>query len=151
MSPATADPARVAEAAKLYPHTRIVPTPEALFALAADLDLVVLGTPPVTHFDLAATAIAHGLHVVVDKPFVTSAAHGAELIALAADAGVQLTVQVVEPTGSETQVHGRVGDVAVLGAFRERVAAQPGEPLTVTADPALVHLFDRDTGQRLVA
>ena len=65
--------------------------------------------------------------------------------------GVQLTVQVVEPTGSETQVHGRVGDVAVLGAFRERVAAQPGEPLTVTADPALVHLFDRDTGQRLVA
>ena len=66
-------------------------------------------------------------------------------------AGVQLTVQVVEPTGSETQVHGRVGDVAVLGAFRERVAAQPGEPLTVTADPALVHLFDRDTGQRLVA
>jgi predicted dehydrogenase len=88
----TADPERAAEAARLYPHARIVPTPEALFALAADLDLVILGTPPLTHYDLAATAIAHNLHVVVDKPFVTTAAHGEELITRASDAGVQLTV-----------------------------------------------------------
>lgn len=88
----TADPERAADAARLYPDARIVPTPEALFALSGDLDVVVLGTPPVTHFDLAATAIAHGLHVVVDKPFVTSSAHGAELMERAADAGVQLTV-----------------------------------------------------------
>ncbi|MBT2548219.1 Gfo/Idh/MocA family oxidoreductase [Arthrobacter sp. ISL-65] len=88
----TADPARAAEAARLYPQARIVPTPEAMFAQAGDLDLVVLGTPPHTHFDLAATAIAHGLHVVVDKPFVPTSAQGAELIALASDGGVQLTV-----------------------------------------------------------
>ena len=88
----TADPERAAEAARLYPKARIVPTPEALFALAGDLDLVILGTPPLTHFDLAATAIAHGLHVVVDKPFVTTSAHGEELISRASDAGVQLTV-----------------------------------------------------------
>ena len=65
--------------------------------------------------------------------------------------GVPLKVQVVEPTGSETQVHGRLGDLSVMGAFRERVAARPGEPINVTADPALVHLFDRETGARLVA
>jgi predicted dehydrogenase len=88
----TADPVRAAEAARLYPQARIVPTPEALFALAPDLDLVILGTPPLTHFDLAATAIAHGLHLVVDKPFVSTAAQGEELIAKAADAGVRLTV-----------------------------------------------------------
>jgi len=88
----TADPQRAAEAARLYPGTRIVPTPEALFALAPELDLVVLGTPPLTHFDLAATAIAHGLHIVVDKPFATTAAHGQELIARASDGGVRLTV-----------------------------------------------------------
>ena len=88
----TSDPERAAEAARLYPGTRIVPTAEALFALAADLDLVILGTPPLTHFDLAARAMAHGLHVVVDKPFVTTSAHGEELIARAADGGVQLTV-----------------------------------------------------------
>lgn len=67
------------------------------------------------------------------------------------DDGVPLTVQVVEPTGSETQVYGKLGGLAVLGAFRERVAALPGEPIRVTADPALVHLFDRGTGARLVA
>lgn len=88
----TADPARAAEAARLYPQARIVPTPEAMFAQAADLDLVVLGTPPHTHFNLAAASIAHGLHVVVDKPFVPTSAQGAELIARASDAGVQLTV-----------------------------------------------------------
>ncbi|MGO4858699.1 Gfo/Idh/MocA family protein [Arthrobacter sp. 2MCAF14] len=88
----TADPQRAAEAARLYPGVRIVPTPEALFALAPDLDLVVLGTPPLTHFDLAATAIAHGLDVVVDKPYATTSAHGEELIARASDAGVRLTV-----------------------------------------------------------
>jgi scyllo-inositol 2-dehydrogenase (NADP+) len=88
----TADPERAAEATRRYPEARIVPTPQALFGMAADLDLVVLGTPPLTHFDLAATAMAHGLHVVVDKPFVTTSAHGEELISRAADAGVQLTV-----------------------------------------------------------
>ena len=68
-----------------------------------------------------------------------------------AGAGVPLLVQVVEPTGSETQVHGKLGALPVMGAFRERVAAQPGEPIHVTADPALVHLFDQQTGARLVA
>lgn len=68
-----------------------------------------------------------------------------------AEHGVPLMVQVVEPTGSETQVYGKLGGLAVLGAFRERVSAGPGEPISVTADPALVHLFDHGTGARLVA
>jgi multiple sugar transport system ATP-binding protein len=75
-----------------------------------------------------------------------------EHLQLAPD-GVPLLVQVVEPTGSETQVHGHLGaqpgGLPVMGAFRERVAARPGEALPVTADPALVHLFDRDSGARL--
>lgn len=88
----TADPTRAAEAARLYPTARIVPTPEALFSLSDSLDLVILGTPPITHFDLASEAIARGLHVVVDKPFVTTSIQGEALIALAGEAGVQLTV-----------------------------------------------------------
>jgi predicted dehydrogenase len=88
----TAQPARAAEASRLYPRARIVATAEELFANAADLDLVILGTPPHTHFGLAATAIAHGLHVVVDKPFVPTSALGEELAGRADDAGVQLTV-----------------------------------------------------------
>ena len=65
--------------------------------------------------------------------------------------GIPLQVQVLEPTGSETQVHGRIGDIPLMGAFRERIMVKPGQPLSITADPTLVHLFDRDTGQRIAA
>ena len=40
---------------------------------------------------------------------------------------VPLTVEVVEPTGSETHVVGRIGATQVVGVFRERIAAGPGE------------------------
>jgi multiple sugar transport system ATP-binding protein len=63
--------------------------------------------------------------------------------------GIPATVQMVEPTGSETQVLLRVGEASVNGAFRERVAARPGDALPVSPDPALVHLFDKKTGQRI--
>ncbi len=67
---------------------------------------------------------------------------------LAAD-GVPATVRVLEPTGSETQVMGRIADTPVVCAFRERVAAQPGEIINVAPDHALAHLFDEKTGVRL--
>lgn len=63
--------------------------------------------------------------------------------------GIPATVQVVEPTGSETQVLMRIGGQAIIGAFRERVSAKPGEILPVRPDAALVHLFDQQSGQRL--
>jgi multiple sugar transport system ATP-binding protein len=63
--------------------------------------------------------------------------------------GIPATVQVVEPTGSETQVLMKVGSQTMVGAFRERVTAKPGEILPVRPDPALVHLFDQQSGQRL--
>ncbi|WP_291296249.1 ABC transporter ATP-binding protein [Elioraea sp.] len=65
--------------------------------------------------------------------------------------GIRTTVQVVEPTGSETQVVLRCGETAMLGAFRERVSARHGDVLPVMPDPALVHLFDRQTGRRISA
>ena len=71
-----------------------------------------------------------------------------EHLRLAAD-GIPATVQLVEPTGSETQVMMKIGNQTMVGAFRERVTARPGEILPVLPDPALVHLFDQQTGQRL--
>jgi multiple sugar transport system ATP-binding protein len=63
--------------------------------------------------------------------------------------GVKATVQVVEPTGSETQVLLRVGDQSLIAAFRERISARPGELLPISPDPSLVHLFDRQSGRRI--
>jgi len=58
-------------------------------------------------------------------------------------------VQVVEPTGSETQVILRAGSAHMIGAFRERIAARPGEILPIAPEPSLIHLFDRQSGRRL--
>jgi multiple sugar transport system ATP-binding protein len=58
-------------------------------------------------------------------------------------------VNVIEPTGSETQVLAELAGTPIVCAFRERIAARPGETIRLTADPRLVHLFDAGTGQRL--
>ena len=72
-----------------------------------------------------------------------------EHLRLDPEAGVGVQVTVLEPTGAETQVLGRLGGKPVVGAFRERITTKPGEMLMVSPDTALVHLFDTETGQRL--
>jgi multiple sugar transport system ATP-binding protein len=66
-----------------------------------------------------------------------------------ADDGAEAEIIVVEPTGSETQVFAKLGGQKVVGVFRERVAARPGEDLPMAPDPKSVHLFDKETGLRL--
>jgi multiple sugar transport system ATP-binding protein len=63
--------------------------------------------------------------------------------------GLPVTVHLVEPTGSETQVMTRIGKTPIVCAFRERVTARPGEEIRIAPDPGSVHLFDSATGQRL--
>ena len=43
----------------------------------------------------------------------------------------------------------RAGSAHMIGAFRERVSARPGEILPVSPDPTLIHLFDRQSGRRI--
>ena len=89
-------------------------------------------------------------------PLETSGSDGAAVIygirpehwQLAAE-GVPAVVTVVEPTGSETQVMARLAGAPILCAFRERVAAKPGETIHITPERSLVHLFDEATGMRL--
>ncbi|MET3904621.1 Gfo/Idh/MocA family oxidoreductase [Paenarthrobacter sp. 4246] len=88
----TSDESRQAKAKDRYPQAAIVSTPEDILALADQLDLIVLGTPPATHFPLAKAALEAGLDVVVDKPFTVRSAEGEELIGLAAQLGRVLTV-----------------------------------------------------------
>ncbi|RVT95613.1 sn-glycerol-3-phosphate ABC transporter ATP-binding protein UgpC [Rhodovarius crocodyli] len=63
--------------------------------------------------------------------------------------GLPAIVQVVEPMGSETQVSLRIGETALSGVFRERIAQRPGEVLHIAPEPMLIHLFGKDSGQRL--
>jgi multiple sugar transport system ATP-binding protein len=64
---------------------------------------------------------------------------------------VPLRVDVVEPTGSETHVLGHLGATEIVGVFRERVRARPGEEIRVSIDPQATHLFDARSGARLSA
>jgi multiple sugar transport system ATP-binding protein len=63
--------------------------------------------------------------------------------------GMPIEVIVIEPTGSETQVVAKVAGKEFTCVFRERISARPGEIIHVQPDPALVHLFDKETGRRL--
>ena len=63
--------------------------------------------------------------------------------------GLEASVRLVEPMGSETQVTMALGDHTLVGVFRERIAARPGETIRVRPDLAAVHLFDAETGNRI--
>ena len=88
----TSDAERSSRASARYPGARIVPDSDALWALAAELDLVVVATPNRTHAPLASRAVEAGLAVVVDKPLAPTAPEARRLIDQAAAAGVMLTV-----------------------------------------------------------
>lgn len=88
----TADPGRAAEAKRFHPDAYVVANVDELFARADELELVVLGSPPGTHAELAARALDAGLDVVVDKPFTVTSDEGRELIEHASRAGRRLTV-----------------------------------------------------------
>ena len=64
-------------------------------------------------------------------------------------AGSPLTVAVIEPTGSETQVNFKHGEHEIVSLFRERILVEPQQELRVTA--TLTHLFDPKTGARIAA
>lgn len=57
-----------------------------------EVDVVVLTTVPETHFEMAQKSLEAGKHVVVEKPFVATAAEAAELAHIAKKHGKKLTV-----------------------------------------------------------
>jgi multiple sugar transport system ATP-binding protein len=64
---------------------------------------------------------------------------------------IPFTVEVVEPTGSETHVLGRLGGTEVVGVFRERIGAGPGDQIGIRVEAPATHLFDAESGARLSA
>ena len=68
---------------------------------------------------------------------------------LPASDGLAAEIAVVEPTGSETHIVARSGGSELTSVLRERTALQVGQPVTLTAQPDDIHIFNRETGQRL--
>jgi len=88
----TRSPERRAALAAACPGAAALDTPDALWARAAELDLVVVATPNRSHVPLARAALAARLPVVIDKPIAPTAAEARALIAEARASGLLLTV-----------------------------------------------------------
>ena len=63
--------------------------------------------------------------------------------------GLPFDISVVEPTGAEVLVVGRLGGSDVQVAFKERHDLRYGQRIFLKPQPNMAHLFDRESGQVL--
>ncbi|WP_158879570.1 Gfo/Idh/MocA family protein [Amycolatopsis anabasis] len=151
----TGNPERADRARAAYPEAAVLPDADALFARAADLDLVVVSTPNRTHVPLALRAIEAGKPVVVDKPFAPTAAE-AERVVRAADAGVGLTVFQNRRYDSDFLTvrkildSGRLGEVFRFESRYDRWVPKPKDNWREFGDPAEAGGLLYDLGAHIV-
>ncbi len=70
------------------PGAQLVSDPRGV--VESDVDIVVVLTPPASHAEIAALAIANGKHVVVEKPIAESRMDAEALVELATERGLLL-------------------------------------------------------------
>ena len=107
-------------------------------------------TPAATAADGTMLPLPPGAPIGGERPLVYGVRP--EDLALAANgAGVEATVEVVEPTGSTTLVFCQMAGQEVCAEFKERHDFDPGETIRLMPRLETLHLFDRESGQRLNA
>jgi multiple sugar transport system ATP-binding protein len=74
-----------------------------------------------------------------------------EHLALAESSPVRLQVDIVEPTGDETNLYGRVGDELVCVRLHQRVSTRPGQVVALDWPLERLHVFETAGGRRLSA
>jgi len=74
--------AALERAGRLYPDVDLTTDYSAILK-SPTIDAVAVVTPVWTHFELAKSALLHGKHVLVEKPFTCTSAQAEELIELA--------------------------------------------------------------------
>jgi predicted dehydrogenase len=81
----------LSRAAQAFPQARISQDANELLA-SPEIDVIAVVTPVWTHYEIAKSALNHGKHVFVEKPFTASVAQAEELIELAASKKLQIMV-----------------------------------------------------------
>ena len=95
--------------------------------------------------------VANGVFHTVDGIKLAKASHKdattlgirPEHLALS-DNGIQMVVEMIEPTGAETQVAGKIGTQTIVGVFRERIQAKSGDQIQIAFKDTDIHLFGAD-------
>ena len=65
--------------------------------------------------------------------------------------GIKTAVFVVEPTGADTQVFCKFGNIEITGVFRERHDFAAGDTVYLAPDSSKAHLFDEESGKSLMS
>jgi predicted dehydrogenase len=101
-----------------YPDTIIVNDTNEILN-DPSIELVVVATPNVTHYDVATKALMAGKHVIVDKPFTVTSQEATQLIELAKNKNKLLTVYQNRRWDSDFQTVKKVIDSSLLGNLVE--------------------------------
>jgi predicted dehydrogenase len=101
-----------------YPGVKTFRTLEDLLA-DANIELVVVNTPSVTHFEYTMQAILAGKHVIVEKPFTATVLQAEELIAAAKKNHVKLSVYQNRRYDSDYRTVKKILDEGWLGNIVE--------------------------------
>jgi len=109
-----ADPGRLKAAEEEFPGLRTSVTADDL-AADDDVKVVVVATPPVTHFALGLAMLRAGKHVVLEKPMCLTLAEADQLMAAAGEQGVALTVHQSRRFDADFVVVKRLVDSGELG------------------------------------
>jgi predicted dehydrogenase len=139
-----------------HPDAVIVGSLDELLEQNDGFDLVVVGTPDDSHFDVAEKAIDAGLSVIVDKPLATSRADGRKLLDKAAERGTLLTAFQNKRWDSDylTLQHlvqsGTLGPVTRYDAWIARWSPEIGSTWRERARPGTLDGRLADLGSHLV-
>jgi len=95
------------------------------------IDLVVIATPNILHFDLAREFLTAGKHVVIEKPFTPKSGEADELIRISGEAGKKIFVFQNRrwdgdfKTVQQVVYHGYLGEILEFEAHFDRFAPGP--------------------------
>lgn len=100
-----------------YPDVKSYSSLEEL--LADDIELVVVNTPVETHYEYAKKVLLSGKHALVEKAFTTTAAEAEELLAIAKEKELKLTVYQNRRWDSDFKTVKQVVEQNLLGDIIE--------------------------------
>lgn len=123
-------PARLAELSSALGGVKSYADSRELCA-APDIDAVYVATPNALHAELAVAALEHGKHVLVEKPFATSAEEAERMVEASKRAGKLLSVAMNQRFRADSQrvaalvQRGALGHVYMTQAFWHRRSGIP--------------------------
>lgn len=97
-----------------YPGVKTFRSLEELLA-DPNIELVVVNTPSVTHYEYAKQTILAGKHIIIEKPFTATVAQAQELISLAKEKKVKLSVYQNRRYDSDYKTVKKILDEGWLG------------------------------------